>query len=323
MKDLKMYYGTSSGYLKAVDGVNLDIEQGETLGIAGESGCGKSSIGLSIMRILPRNGRIMGGEILLDGTDILKLSEDEMRDFRWKKVSVIFQGAMNALNPVKKVGDQVTEALKIHEDMTKEERNEKAASVFELVGLDSSWMNNYPHELSGGMKQRVVIAMSLICDPQLIIADEPTTALDVVMQDQILYEVNNLQKKFKIAMIYISHDISVIAETCDKAAIMYAGKIVESARTEDIFKNPHHPYSIALLNSFPSIRGPMKRLTSIGGAPPDLRDPPPGCYFEPRCPFARGVCKKEAPPTMKIDDGHYSSCHFALDPRIQKYSVES
>jgi len=317
VNDLQMYYSTSSGYVKAVDCVNLELEQGETLGIAGESGCGKSSIGLSIMRILPRNARIMGGEILLDGTDILKLAEDEMREVRWKKISVIFQGAMNALNPVQKVGDQVSEALKIHEDMKKEERRERVASVFELVGLDSSRMDSYPHELSGGMKQRVIIAMSLILDPKLIIADEPTTALDVVMQDQILYEVNKLQKKFKISMIYISHDMSVLAENCDKVAIMYGGKIVESARTEDVFKNPRHPYSIALLDAFPSIKGPMKRLRSIRGAPPDLRSPPTGCYFEPRCPFASDICKKEAPPSLKVDEEHYSSCHFALDSRIK------
>lgn len=314
-----MYYSTASGFVKAVDGVNLSIERGETLGIAGESGCGKSSIGLTIMRILPRNGKIIDGKILLDGTDILKLPEEEMRTVRWKKISVIFQGAMNALNPVKRVGDQVTEALNIHEKMTKESRIEKAESVFELVGLDPSWMKSYPHELSGGMKQRVIIAMSLICDPQLIIADEPTTALDVVMQDQILYEVNNLQKKFDISMIYISHDMSVIAETCDKVAIMYGGKIVESAKTEDIFNSSHHPYSIALLNAFPSIRGPMKRLRSIGGAPPDLISSPPGCYFEPRCPFAKEICKKEGPPSVKVSEGHYSSCHYALDPRIQEF----
>ncbi|MFC1803625.1 ABC transporter ATP-binding protein, partial [Thermoproteota archaeon] len=276
------------------------------------------ALAISIMRLLPSNGKILDGEILLDGIDILKLPEDEMRKVRWNKISVIFQGAMNALNPVNKVGDQVIEALNIHEKLTKKEMRDKAEYIFDLVGLDSSWMKNYPHELSGGMKQRVIIAMSLICNPQLIIADEPTTALDVVMQDQILYEINNLQKKIDISMIYISHDMSVLAEVCDKIAIMYGGKIVESTSTENIIKNSHHPYTIALVNAFPNIKGPKKQLISISGVPPDLRNPPLGCYFEPRCPFAKQICKKEPPPAVKISEGHYSYCHYALDPRIQE-----
>ncbi|MFC1803224.1 ABC transporter ATP-binding protein [Thermoproteota archaeon] len=246
-----------------------------------------------------------------------------MRKVRWKKVSLIFQASMNALNPVKKIGVQLIEALEIHEKMTKAEMNEKAYSVFNLVGLDPSRMNNYPHELSGGMKQRMIIAMSLICDPQIIIADEPTTALDVVLQDQILYEIRKLQKKFKIAMIYISHDMSVIAETCDKVAIMYGGQIVESADTKSIFKNSHHPYTLALVNAFPSIVGPMKKLRTISGAPPDLINIPSGCLFEPRCPLREEICKKVIPPSLRVANDHYSSCHFALDPRIQKYQSNS
>jgi peptide/nickel transport system ATP-binding protein len=321
VKDLRTYYQTSTGPIKAVDGVSFKVDRGETLGIAGESGCGKSTIAFSSLRILPVNGEIIDGKILLDGRDIVNLSENEMRKIRWKRIALIFQSAMNALNPVVKIGDQIIEALKVHNNISQPEMTKKVKSYFELVGLNPNRMNHYPHEFSGGMKQRAIIAMSLICNPEVIIADEPTTALDVVVQDQILKKIKELQDKLKMAIIYISHDLSVLAEICDKIAIMYAGNIVEYADIISIFKNSHHPYTMALLRAFPSLQGPLRELKTIGGAPPDLKNPPSGCRFEPRCPYAEEICKKIPPQFEKVAKEHFSMCHFALDPQIKKFNL--
>jgi peptide/nickel transport system ATP-binding protein len=275
------------------------------------------------MRLLPSNGQIIGGRILFGGHDLVKLPVEEMRKIRLKKISMIFQSSLNAFDPVQRVGDQLIEALRTHERISQGEARRRVEELFDLVGLSPLRMKNYPHEFSGGMNQRALIAMSLLCNPEIIIADEPTTALDVVMQDRVLQEIRNLQSKLNIAMIIITHDISVVAETCNKIAVMYGGEIVELANTESIFKDPHHPYTIGLLQSFPNIRGPMSKLLSIPGAPPSLLDPTPSCRFKPRCPRAEKVCEKR-PPSIRVAEDHFSLCHFALDPSLNRIGfVES
>jgi len=311
VKNLKMYYSSRRGLVRAVDDVSLSIEGGRTVGLVGESGCGKSSFAYSIMRILPPNGRFIDGQILLEREDLLNLTEEKMRKVRWKEISMIFQSAMNALNPVIRVGDQLVDVLRAHESISRDDAKKKVAEVFELVEIPASRVKSYPHEFSGGMNQRAIIAMSLLCGPKIIIADEPTTALDVVVQDQIMDGMKQLQKKYGVSMILISHDVSVIAENCDRVAVMYGGQIVEHASTTTVFKDPRHPYTIALLNAFPSVKGPMRRLTSLRGSPPNLLNLPPGCRFAPRCPIAEEVCRKEAPRYIEVYKEHYSRCHFA------------
>ena len=309
VQNLVMYYKTMKGYVKAVDNVSFDVEKGEAMGLVGESGCGKTTIGMSILRLLPSNAEIQSGKVLFKGSDILELSEKEMRTVRWSGVSMIFQAAMNALNPVHRIEDQIIEAMKTHENISKEEARERVYQLYKLVGLDPGRARDYPHEYSGGMKQRAVIAMSLACNPDIIIADEPTTALDVIVQDQIISEIKRLQKELHMTMIYISHDISVIAESCERIAVMYAGILAEYANATDLFRNPMHPYTQALMNSFPSIKGPKKRLIPVPGEPPNLLNPPKGCRFHPRCPLAMDVCKKEVPAFTEYEDRHWAACH--------------
>jgi len=313
---LKSHYRLRKGWVKAVDDVSFNLDRGENLGIVGESGCGKSTLALSIMRILPPNGRILDGQIIFKGVDLLKLSEDEMCKVRGKKISIIFQGAMNILDPVYRVGNQVIEALTTHDNISREQAKRKVERLFEIVGLSPSRMSSYPHELSGGMEQRVVIAMSLACNPDIVIADEPTTALDVVVQDQILSEIKTLQKKLNFAMCYISHNISVVFSTCDKIAVMYGGKIMEYADVGSIYKTPRHPYTIGLLKSVPGLRGEIKKLSSIPGSPPKLLNPPLGCRFAPRCPIAKSVCRREEPFLIRTSNENYTRCHFALDDKL-------
>ncbi len=299
------------GPVRAVEGVSFSIEKGQSLGIAGESGCGKTTVALSLMRLLPRAGRIINGEVLLNGKNLLTLSEDEMRDARWKNISIVFQGAMNALNPVFKIGDQIIEAIRIHDkQIGKEEARDRAAKLFELVGIDPDRIDNYPHEFSGGMRQRALIAMALANNPDLVIADEPGTALDVIVQAQVLRLMRDLKEKLHISMILISHDLSIIAETCERAAIMYAGKIVEYGDIANIFREPFHPYTQGLIGAFPSIHGERKKLVSIPGQPPDLLDPPPACRFHPRCPYVMDVCKRVEPPVTETKKDHYVACHL-------------
>ena len=413
VENLKVYFKILKGTVHAVDDVTFTLDRGETMGLVGESGCGKTTTAFAVTRLLPSNGRVVGGEIKFDGQlivradlpteidevlrkpdwptligdvlrreeaefaayragggqvieaeeqmedefayytevrgflqqrgtvpdeevreQIAKLTRQHMRGFgagrrrrrrekeieerisaiRWSKVSMIFQSAMNAFNPVYRVGDQITEALVTHyPDMTKEEARQRVLGLFDLVGIDRSRVDGYPHEFSGGMRQRSMIAMALACNPQLLIADEPTTALDVIMQDRILAEIRDLQRELNIAMMIITHDISVVAEVGEKIGVMYAGKLAEYGNIKEIFERPANPYTIGLLSAFPSIKGPRRKLRSIPGSPPDLANPPSGCRFHPRCQFAQEVCKYVEPPVVQVSSQHWSQCHFAKE----------
>jgi len=312
VQELRTHYTTLRGAVKAVDGVSFQVEKGEALGLAGESGCGKTTVALSIMRILPTGGKIVGGKILFKDEDITGLNENQMRKIRWKGISIVFQGAMNALNPLFKLGDQISEAIITHEPkVRKTEAVNRAKKLLELVGLEPKRVTDYPHELSGGMRQRGLIAMALACNPELLIADEPGTALDVIVQAQVLRLMEELKRKLNLAMILITHDLSIIADVCEKAAIMYAGKIVEQGDVLSIFKEPLHPYTQGLIGAFPSIKSARRRMSSIPGIPPDLLDPPPGCRFHPRCPHAREICGREEPSLTTMKEGkHIVACHL-------------
>ena len=310
IRNLTLHYGTAKGMVQAVDKVSLSLDRGESVGLVGESGCGKSSVAMAIMKLMAPNAVIVGGEILFKGENILLKDDEEIRGIRWKEISMVFQAAMNALNPVISVGDQIIEAIQAHNEVSESEAWEKVKELYTLVGLDPGRGKSYPHEYSGGMKQRAIIAMSLACSPDLIIADEPTTALDVIMQDQIIQEIVALQDRSDMAMIYISHDISVIAETCGKTGVMYAGKIVEYADTDSLFYDTLHPYTKALLSSYPSIKGEVKRLNPIPGEPPNLLNPPAGCRFYPRCPARQAICESQEPEYLEVRDGHFAACHF-------------
>ena len=314
VNDLKTYYITLRGPVKAVDGVSFQVEKGEAMGLAGESGCGKTTVALSLLRILPPGGKILGGEILFNGMNLVELDEDAMREkVRWKGISLIFQGAMNALNPVYTAKDQIIEAIRTHEpDVSKDEARERAEKLFETVGIEPSRINNYPHEFSGGMKQRAMIAMALACNPLLLIADEPATALDVIIQAQVLKLIRELKEKLSLSMILITHDLSIIAETCEKVAIMYAGKIVEYGDITTIYKEPLHPYSQGLIRAFPNIRAPRSCMISVPGFPPDLLSPPSGCRFHPRCGYGMEICREKEPQLLEVKSKHYAACHLIL-----------
>jgi peptide/nickel transport system ATP-binding protein len=408
-----VYFRILKGTVHAVDDVTFDLNRGQTMGLVGESGCGKTTTAFAVTKLLPPNGRIVGGQVVFDGQvlvrsdlptevdellrhpdwmarvlEVLKREEQELAAYqagggkiletaeemevefefyteinglllqrgttsdeelrmqfqkaaaqhlrgfsasrrrrrrekeieraiaavRWSKVAMIFQSAMNAFNPVYRVGDQIMEALLTHyPDMTKEEGRERVLALFDLVGIDRSRVDGYPHEFSGGMRQRSMIAMALACNPQLLLADEPTTALDVIMQDRILAEIRDLQRELNIAMMIITHDISVVAEVAEKIGIMYAGKLFEQGSVREVFEKSANPYTIGLLSAFPSIKGPRRRLRSIPGSPPDLKNPPSGCRFHPRCQFAQEVCKYVEPPLVQVAPDHWSLCHFAKE----------
>lgn len=310
--NLKTYYHTLRGPVKAVDNVSFRVRKGEALGLAGESGCGKTTVALSILKILPPAGRIVGGEMLFKGKDLVKLREEQIQKVRWKEISIVFQGAMNALNPLFKVGDQIAEAILTHESKVNKKRaQERAKKMLETVGIQPSRAKDYPHEFSGGMRQRALIAMALACNPELLIADEPGTALDVIVQAQVLKLMSELKTKLNLSMILITHDLSIIAELCEKAAIMYAGKIVEQGDITAIFKKPFHPYTQGLMNAFPVIKESKRRMISIPGSPPDLLLPPNGCRFHPRCSQAMDICIAKEPIPVKVGkEEHYVACHL-------------
>ncbi|MCI0426074.1 MAG: ABC transporter ATP-binding protein [Actinobacteria bacterium] len=310
VKNLVMNYEIKAGMVSAVENVSFSLPQGKSLGLVGESGCGKTSVALTLLRLQAPNARILGGEVLLDGENLLDLSSEEMRKRRWSGISMVFQGAMNSWNPVYTVGDQILEAIDLHWDPkpTAAKARAKIVELFGLVGLNPDMIDRYPHEYSGGMKQRAVIAMALSCDPRLIIADEPTTALDVIVQEQILAELKKIQEQMGMSIIYISHDIAVIAEITDLLGVMYAGKLVEVGPTVEVFARPRHPYTWLILSSTPSITGERRQLAPLEGEPPNLLDPPTGCRFHPRCPFATELCVTEEPPLAVIDDGHSVAC---------------
>ena len=312
VEHLTTNYKTLRGWVKACEDVNFQVEKGEAMGLVGESGCGKTTVALSLLKLLPSAGRIRKGRILFNGNDLVKMSDSQIRKIRWKGIAIVFQGAMNALNPVFKISDQITEAIKIHEPhVGRTAARERVESLLEMVGIDSGRADNYPHEFSGGMRQRALIAMALAANPEVLVADEPGTALDVVVQAQILKLLRELKDKLNLSMVFISHDLSIVAETCDKLAIMYAGQVIEYGDTKSIFAKPLHPYTQGLLGAFPSIKGERKRLVSIPGQPPDLLDPPSGCRFNPRCPYVMDICKKVEPKLLPVDQSnHLAHCHL-------------
>jgi peptide/nickel transport system ATP-binding protein len=309
VENLKTYYFSPRGPVKAVDGISFNLEKGQCLGIAGESGCGKSTVTLSLMRLI-KGGRIVSGKITLGGTSLLELSEREMRRLRWKKLSMVSQAAMGGLNPVYRIGDQIVEAIQTHSKMKKSEAWKSAEELLKKVDMDPRRARNYPHELSGGMRQRAMIAMALALSPDLVIADEPTTALDMVTQAQVLRLMKELQEKLDISIILISHDLSILGQTCSRIIIMYAGKIVEQGDVTDLFYHPLHPYTVALLNSFPDIKSTTRKLMGLSGTPPDLVDPPAGCRFYNRCPKAFEVCKNIEPLILEVAPQHSVACHL-------------
>ena len=315
VEGLKTYFFVSDGAVRAVDGVDFSVSPGRTLGIVGESGCGKSVTSLSIMRLLPRNGRTVAGRVNLAGRDVLKLPEDEMREVRGNDVSMIFQEPMTSLNPVFTCGEQVAEAIRQHLDISDREAMTRAVDLFRLVGIPAAErrVKNYPHELSGGMRQRVMIAMALSCDPKVLIADEPTTALDVTIQAQILDLLRRLQEEKGMAMVLITHDLGVIAETAHEVVVMYAGKIVERGTVDRIFEHPLHPYTQGLLSSIPGTGTKGKRLNVIKGTVPHPFNLPPGCTFAPRCPHAFDRCPTAFPALMEPEPGHRAACYLYGD----------
>ncbi|MGQ9676833.1 MAG: ABC transporter ATP-binding protein [Chloroflexota bacterium] len=312
VKDLKTYFYTQDGVVKAVDGVSYEVSQGEALGIVGESGCGKSVSALSIMRLIQQPpGRIVSGEILFDGTNLLDLDDDEMRKLRGNKIAMIFQDPMTSLNPVLTINRQISEALELHMGMSKEQARKRTIEMLQLVGIPSAAerVDDYPHQFSGGMRQRVMIAMALACNPKILIADEPTTALDVTIQAQIIDLVKQLRRDLGTAVIWITHDLGVVAGLCDKVTVMYAGHVVESAPVKSLYARPSHPYTLGLLKSIPRLDEERKaKLVPIDGLPPDLIDPPNACDFQPRCVYAKEICQRERPVLREVGANHKIAC---------------
>ncbi len=316
IKNLWVEYRIDGGVVHAVNGVDLKIHKGETLGLVGETGAGKTSIAKSILRVLPDPpSKIVDGEIYMDGEDMLKLPEHKMRKIRGKKISMIFQDPMTALNPTVKVGTQIAEAIKLHEKMNKAEAQVRAMEMLEMVGITKERFSDYPHQFSGGMKQRVVIAMALACHPELLLADEPTTALDVTVQAQILDMMTSLKNEMQTSVLMITHDLGIVAETCDTVAVVYAGEIVEYGTMMEIFDDPGHPYTVGLFGSLPSIDRKDKRLKPIHGLMPDPMNLPAGCKFSPRCPYATDECRKAVPPVTEMGGTHIVKCFRAREKK--------
>lgn len=312
VKDLRTHYRTQAGAVHAVDGVSFTLAEGENLGLVGESGCGKTTVAKTLLRVLPDNATTEGA-VSFEGRDLLAMSRAELNEIRWKQIAMIAQSALNALDPVQRVGDAIVETLQVHTDIDTKAARRRAAELFALVGLERGRLDDYPHQLSGGMRQRAVIATALSLDPRLIIADEPTTALDVVVQDGILSQLQQVQEAHGNAMILVTHDISVVAEMCHRTAVMYAGRIAEIGATADIFDRPSHPYTMGLLRAYPTLESAKGDLVSIPGTPPGLLGGHTGCRFAYRCPFATDLCRAEDPPEVEVEPGHLSACHYAED----------
>lgn len=311
VRNLKTHFFTDKGVVKAVDGVNFDLYEGKTLGIVGESGCGKSITSMSILKLIDKNGKIVEGSIMYGDKDIVQLPVDEMRKIRGNEISMIFQEPMTSLNPVFRIGDQIIESIKLHQDLSKQEAHDKAVNMLKLVGIPRAErvVYDYPHQLSGGMRQRAMIAMALACDPKVLIADEPTTALDVTIQAQILSLMNDLKEKTNTAIMLITHDLGVVAQMADDVIVMYSGKVVESAEVKELYGNPKHPYTQGLLESIPDLKSEKKRLNSIEGVVPNPMELPKGCYFAPRCKFAMDKCWQEEPGVYFIDKDKNGETH--------------
>ena len=312
VRDLSVIYKTDERTVYAVSHINFALKEREAIGLVGETGAGKTTTALSIMRLLPeRTGKVTGGEILLHGENLLDFPKDRMRMARGEQISMIFQDPMSALNPVISVGDQILESLEIHnhDNKTKAELDARVDELFELVGIPANRKVEYPHQFSGGMKQRIVIAIALACEPEVLIADEPTTALDVTIQAQVLALMEELRDKLGMAMIMITHDLGIVAETCDKVAVMYAGEIIEMGSLVDIFEGEkHHPYTVGLFNAIPNLEVETERLSPIDGMMPDPADLPPGCNFAPRCPYATDACNAGTPEAVEVNPGHTIAC---------------
>ena len=313
-KDLKTYFYTDEGVVKSVDGVSFSVDKGETLGVVGESGCGKSITSMSIMQLIGKPGKIVNGEIDFKGENLLNKDKEEMRKIRGKEIAMIFQEPMTSLNPVYTVGQQIMEAVLIHEDMTKEQARERAIQMLDLVKIPDAEkrLNSYPHEFSGGMRQRVMIAMALSCNPEFLICDEPTTALDVTIQAQILNLINELKEKTGTAVMMITHDLGVISEVADNVMVMYAGQVVEYTDVDTVFEKPLHPYTQGLISCIPKLGGQEEKLSTIKGMVPSFNDMPEGCLFCPRCEYAKDICRKERPELVDLD-GHQVRCFKYTD----------
>lgn len=317
IKDLVVHYETDAGVVEAVNGINLTLNKGQSLGLVGETGAGKTTTALSILRLLPDPpARIISGSIHFEEQDVLAMNKEALQKYRGKKVSMIFQDPMTSLNPVMTIGDQVIESLQIHEpELSHAELVEKAQSALEKVGIQAERFNDYPHQFSGGMKQRVVIAIALCCNPEMLIADEPTTALDVTIQAQVLEMIRDLRNELQTSMILITHDLGLVVENCDAVAIIYAGEIVESGNLVDIFKNAKHPYTTGLFGCIPSIDKSVRRLKPIEGLMPDPMDLPSGCPFHDRCEHCMEICKQKDPDAVEISPGHIVKCHLCTTER--------
>ena len=321
IRDLTVEYHTNGGVVHAVNGLNLEVAQGETLGFVGETGAGKTTTALSILNLLPRpQGKVLSGSVKYNGEEILNKSNKEMTRIRGEKISMIFQDPMTSLNPVMTVGDQIAEGIRLHEHLNKADAHKKALEMLETVGIRPERASDYPHQFSGGMKQRVVIAIALACNPELLIADEPTTALDVTIQSQMLELMKGLKDQYDTSMIMITHDLGIVAEICDKVAIMYAGNVVEYGDKVDIFtpEKPHHPYTVGLFDSIPDIYHEQEELKIIKGLTPDPTNLPSGCTFHPRCPYACEECSKQVPKHLEVEPGHTISCHRFDDTKEVK-----
>lgn len=308
VENLHTHFLTENGVVEAVEDVSFHLEKGEMLGLIGESGCGKTTVIQSILRLLEYPGKVVGGKAIMNGIDLLHAPMDQIEKLRWKTISVIPQSAMNALNPVMTIGDQIVEAILLHEKVTKGEAIKRTEYLLEIVGIPKQRRKSYPHEFSGGMKQRVAIAMALACQPQIVISDESTTGLDVLTQAQVIAVIKDLQKKMDLSIILISHDLPMVTAICERVAIMYAGKLVEWATTQQLLNNPQHPYSQGLLAATPDINNLDKECKSIPGTVPMLINPPKGCRFQTRCPSVMDKCKEHVPVMRKVQEGHYVSC---------------